>query len=136
MPLQLDIVTPEGTTFSGQVDTVVIPGVQGEAGLLPSHAALVSTIKPGELSYIESGKEHFLAIGDGFAEIHDDKVSIVTDIALGDADIDENAVEEAMKRAEEAIKEKDVFGEDYALLQATIAKSTAQLNMKRRRRKL
>jgi len=136
MPLHLEIVTPEARTFSGEVDTVVVPGVEGEAGLLPGHAPLVSAIQPGELSYVSKGESHHLAIGEGFVEISNDRVSVITDLAIGDADIDEGAVEEALSRAEAAIKDKDVGDEDYAATQAAIAKSMAQLNLKRRRKRV
>jgi F-type H+-transporting ATPase subunit epsilon len=137
MALQLDIVTPEKKIFSDTVDTVVIPGVSGEAGLLPNHAPLVTTLAPGELRYVKNGKEEFLAIGEGFVEISDDNVSVITDLAVADADIDEKAVEEALKRAEEALKSKEDGGlspEAINAMQVNIQKSLAQLGVKRRRR--
>ena len=139
MALQLDIVTPEKKISSDSVDTVVIPGVSGEAGLLPNHAPLVTTLHPGELRYVKDGKEEFLAIGEGFVEISDDNVSVITDLAVGDADIDEKAVEEALKRAEDALKSKEDGGPDAEsmdAMQVAIQKSMAQLNVKRRRRSL
>ena len=137
MSLLLEIVTPEAKTFSGQVDTVVVPGVQGEAGLLPNHAPLVSTLQPGELRYTADGKEEFLAVGEGFAEISGDRVAVITDLAVGDSDIDEAAVEEAMKKAEESMKNLDGQDpEEMAALQVAIQKSLAQLNVKRKRRSL
>ena len=137
MALQLDIVTPEKKIFSDTVDTVVIPGVSGEAGLLPNHAPLVTTLAPGELRYVKNGKEEFLAIGEGFVETSDDNVSVITDLAVADADIDEKAVEEALKRAEEALKSKEDGGlspEAINAMQVNIQKSLAQLGVKRRRR--
>jgi len=137
MPLQLEIVTPEAKVFSDEVDSVVIPGMTGEAGLLPNHAPLVTTLQPGELRYMKSGQEEAFAIGEGFVEISADRVSIMTDLAAGDADIDESAVEAAMAKAQETLKNPgDASTEDLAAVQASIQKSMAQLRVKRRRRSL
>jgi len=134
--LQLEIVTPEKKTFSDTVDTVVLPGELGEMGLLPSHAPLVTALTPGELSYSKDGKTEVLAVGEGFAEISRDKVSVITDLAISDSEIDESSVEEAMARAQEAIDNKDQSEEDHAAMQAVIAKSMAQLKVKRKRRSI
>ena len=69
MPLQLDIVTPEKKAFSAPVDHVYLPGADGELGVLPMHAGLVTALKPGELRYLHNGQTTTLAIGSGFAEI-------------------------------------------------------------------
>ena len=135
MSIQLEIVTPTESAYSGPVETVTIPGLIGELGVLEQHAPLVTTIKPGELRYMVSGTEHSLAIGDGFVEVTPDKVHVVTDMAAGEADIDEAATEEAIKRAEEAMK-GDHTDEEVALLEATIARSIAKLELKRRRKRI
>jgi len=137
MALHLEIVTPEAKIFSKEVDTVVIPGMNGEAGLLPNHAPLVTTLLPGELRYMKDGQEEALAIGEGFVEISADRVSVITDLAAGEADIDEKKVEEAMAKAEDALKNPgDASMEDLAAVQASIQKSMAQLRVKRRRRSI
>ena len=133
--MRLDIVTPEKKAFSDEIDSVVVPGEGGEMGILKSHAPLVTTLRPGELRYLKNGEEISLAIGTGIVEISNDRVSVLTDMALEEANIDENAVEEALKRAREALAEKSA-PEDIAAAQVMIQKSLAQLNIKRRRRRV
>ncbi len=134
MPIHLDIVTPERKEFSAEVEMVEIPGIEGELGVLPNHAALVTSLKPGELRYKLDGKETVLAVGEGIVEVQGSSVAVLTDLAVGDADIDEKIVEEALKRAEDRLKEiPSDEAEEQAALQAVIAKSIAQLQLKRRR---
>ena len=136
MSLHLEIVTPEKKIFSDTVGNVYLPGSDGEMGVLEGHAALVSALEPGELSYEKDGKIEHLAVGSGFAEITQGRVKILTDMALGEKEIDESATEEAMKRAEEQLAgmSHDHDAEEMAHLQASIAKATAQLRLKRRTR--
>ncbi|GAA5123880.1 ATP synthase F1 subunit epsilon [Luteolibacter yonseiensis] len=136
MPLQLDIVTPEKKIFSDLVDNVYLPGADGEMGILPQHAGLVTALQPGELRYQRNGKVETLAIGSGFAEVTQTKVIVLTDSALGEAEIDEASVETAIKRAQEklATVDQNLDPEEAAYLQGLIAKSTAALNLKRKYR--
>jgi F-type H+-transporting ATPase subunit epsilon len=129
----LEIVTPEGKAFSDDVSGVVLPGTVGEMGVLPNHAPLVSTLKAGELRYTKDGKTHELAIGAGFAEITGEHVNVLTEMALRDADIDETAVQAALDRAQARLKE-DVLPDETAAIEAAIANSMAQLQLKRKRR--
>ena len=133
MPIQLEIVTPERKIFSDEVDGVVIPGIEGEMGVLPQHAPLVSTLAAGELRYTKGTQEEELAIGQGFVEVTATKVSVLTDMAMADDEIDEAAVQEALDRAEKSLAEK-MGDEEYAVTQATIYKMMAQLNLKRKRK--
>ena len=133
MSFQLDIVTPEKTIFSGTVDDVYLPGSEGEMGVLDMHAALVAPLSPGELRYKKDGKIEELAVGEGFVEVSDDKVSVLIDLAIGEDAIDEAKVEEAMKRAQEALAGENVDHDEMAALQAAIAKSEAMLKLKRKR---
>ncbi|HUF63920.1 MAG TPA: F0F1 ATP synthase subunit epsilon [Verrucomicrobiales bacterium] len=135
MPLKLEIVTPEKKIFSDEVETVVIPGTEGEMGILPMHAPLVTTLIPGELRYVKDGAEMELAVGEGFVEVTQQRVAVLTDMAVSDEQIDEAAVEDALKRAEEALQEKTT-AEEVAAVQASIQKSLAQLHLKRKRRRL
>ncbi len=137
MAIRLDIVTPEARILSKKVQVVVVPGVEGELGVLQAHAPLVTTLKPGELRYTEEGssEEHFFAIGEGVLEITRGSVSVLTDMAVSQEDIDESAVEEALKRAQDALEEK-IGDEEIATVQAAIQKSLAQLHVKRRRRRV
>ena len=133
MSFQLDIVTPEKTIFSGTVDDVYLPGSEGEMGVLDMHAALVAPLSPGELRYKKDGKIEELAVGEGFVEVSDNKVSVLIDLAIGEDAIDEAQVEEAMKRAQEALAGENVDHDEMAALQAAIAKSEAMLKLKRKR---
>ena len=133
MSFQLDIVTPEKTIFSDTVEDVYLPGSEGEMGVLDMHAALVSPLSPGELRYKKDGKIEQLAVGEGFVEVSDDKVSVLIDLAIGEDAIDEAQVEEAMKRAQEALAGENVDHDEMAALQAAIAKSEAMLKLKRKR---
>ena len=135
MPFQLDIVTPEKTIFSDSVDDVYLPGSEGEMGILAMHSALVAPLQPGELRYLKDGQVEELAVGEGFVEVTGDKVSVLIDLAIGEDAIDENQVEEAMKRAKNALD--GVVGDDPEEMQAlmmSIAKSEAMLKLKRKRR--
>lgn len=134
--LHLEIVTPEARAYSDDVELVVLPAVEGEMGVYPQHIPLITQLKPGELVVTKDGKKIHLAIGEGFVEVTGTKVSVLVDMALTEADIDENAAEEAIKRAEARLKEGNVGNEEAALVQAAIAKSMAQLHVKRRRRGL
>lgn len=135
MALQLEIVTPESKIFSDTVDNVYLPASQGEMGVLEQHTAMVTPIEPGELRYLKDGQISEMAVGEGFVEISQHKVIVLTDLAIGGADIDEKNVEAAMARAQEAIdKAEHESVEDMAALQAVIAKSMAQLKIKRKHR--
>lgn len=134
MPLLLDIVTPEKKIFSGSVENVYLPGVDGEMGILPAHVGLVTALQPGVLRYLHNGSIETLAIGSGFAEVTDQKVVVLTDSALGEAEIDEDQVEAAIHRAKEKLASVDhnLDSEEVAYLQGVIAKSTAALLFKRK----
>ena len=135
MPTRLEIVTPEARIFSEDVDGVVAPGSEGEIGVLPQHAPLVTSLVPGELRYTKNGEEHSMAVGGGILEVTRSTVSVLTDLAISEADIDEAAVEEALKRAQEALSQK-LGDEEIASVQVAIQKSMAQLHVKRRRRNI
>lgn len=131
--LRLEIVTPEAKTYSDDVDSVVIPAAEGEMGILPQHTALMTQILPGELRIMKGGEELRLAVGEGFAEVTQERVSVLTDMAVKESDIDEAAAEEAIRRAEAAMKEEHLDDEGHAAVQAALQKSLAQLRVKRRR---
>ena len=130
--LRLEIVTPEATAYSEDVEMVTLPGAEGELGVYPNHVPLLTTLNPGELRVLKGGKETFLAIGEGFVEITGNSVSVLTDMALERAVIDENAAEAAVARAKAAMKE-DLGSEEIAAVQASLQKALAQLHVKRRR---
>lgn len=132
--LRLEIVTPEARAYSADVEMVVLPAVEGEMGVYPQHIPLITQIKPGELVVTQGGRQTALAVGEGFVEVTGNKVSVMVDMALQEADIDESAAEAAIKRAEARLKEEHIGDEEAAMVQAAIAKSLAQLHVKRRRR--
>ena len=134
MSLHLEIVTPEKKIFSDTVENVYLPGADGEMGILPSHAGLVTALQPGELRYLHQGQIVTLAIGSGFAEISQSKAVVLTDMALGESEIDEQAAEDAIKRAEEKLQTIDhsMDAEEVAYLQGIIAKQAAALRFKRK----
>lgn len=131
--LKLEIVTPEGSTYSEQVEMVTLPGAEGEMGIFPQHAPLMTQVVPGELIARKDGKEYFLAVGEGFVEITAERVAIMTDMAIRAENIDEARAEEARKRAEARLAEK-VEGEEAAMVSAALAHSLVQLKVKRRQR--
>lgn len=131
--LKLEIVTPEATAYSEDVEMVTLPGVEGELGVYPNHVPLLTTLNPGELRVLKGGKETFLAIGEGFVEVTGTSVSVLTDMALELAGIDEHAAEAAVARAKAAM-EKDLGSEEIAAVEASLQKALAQLHVKRRRR--
>lgn len=135
MPLVLEIVTPEARVYSDTIDTVVIPTTAGEIGILPGHIPLLTQVGAGELRVTKAGKTEHLAIGNGFAEIEGDKVSILAETAISEEKIDVDAVEKAMRRAEEALQGKDSLDPaEIERLESVVRSSVVQLDLKRRRR--
>ncbi|MEI6534212.1 MAG: ATP synthase F1 subunit epsilon [Verrucomicrobiaceae bacterium] len=136
MPLKLEIVTPESRVFSDEVDSVVLPGTEGEMGVLPAHAPLVTMLKPGELRFVRGGKAEEFVVGEGMVEVTGSTVRVLTDLAMNETAIDETHVQEALARAEARMKEADLGPEEIASVEAVIAKSVAQLHFKRKRRSI
>jgi F-type H+-transporting ATPase subunit epsilon len=132
--LQLEIVTPETKTFSEEVDMVVLPGVEGELGILPLHVPLMTQLLPGEVRIMQGAKETDLVVGTGFVEVTATRVSILTDMAMADSEVDESAAEEAIERAKTALQNKDLNSEEVAEIERALARSLALLKFKRRRR--
>ena len=132
--LKLEIVTPGAKIFEGDVDSVLLPGTEGEMGVLPQHEPLVTQLNAGELHIMRQGKTEILAIGEGFAEITGTSVGVLTDGAVNAQDIDEKKAEEAVKRAEELLKSSSLQGEELEATQASLARSLVQIQVKRRRR--
>jgi F-type H+-transporting ATPase subunit epsilon len=129
--LKLEIVTPDAKTFAEDVERVTLPGVEGEMGVYPMHVPLLTQIVAGEISVGQGGRDYFLAVGDGFAEITGERVAVLTDMAIKAENIDEAKAEEARRRAEARLAEK-LEAEDASLVSAALAHSLAQLKVKRR----
>lgn len=131
--LKLEIVTPDSVAYSEDVDMVTLPGTEGDLGVFPRHVPVLTTLKPGELKVLKDGRETSLAVGEGFIEITPTSVSVLTDMALESEKIDVTAAEEAVARAQAAMKE-DHGAEEVAAIQASLQNALAQLHVKRRRR--
>lgn len=135
MPLTLEIVTPDARVYSDTIDTVVIPTVEGEVGILPGHIPLLTQVQDGELRVTKGTETTFLAVSGGFAEVAGDRVHILAEHAITESRIDEKAVEEALKRAEQQLAEaKNIDPQQYEQLQSLVRYSGVQLAVKRRRR--
>jgi len=131
--LKLEIITPQAKIFSEDADFVQIPAVEGDMGIFPQHETTVTEIKAGELLITRQGRVEAMAIGEGFVEIRPDSIAILTDDAVAEKDIDEAKAEEAVKRAEELLKSNTLEGEELEATQAALARSLAQIKVRRRR---
>jgi F-type H+-transporting ATPase subunit epsilon len=131
--LKLEIVTPDGKAYSEDVEMVTLTGVQGEMGVLPQHIPLMTKLVPGELVVRKGGRDVFVAVGGGLVEVTGTRVSILTDMAVAADKIDEAKAEEARLRAEARLHEK-LSAEEVATINASLARSLAQLRVKRRHR--
>ena len=130
--LKLEIVTPDAVVYSADVHMVTLPGIEGQIGIYPLHIPLMTQIVPGEIIVLKDGEESFLAVGEGVVEVTSDRVAIVTDMAIPADHIDEAKVEEARQRAAARLQDK-ISDEEVATINASLARSLAQLKVKRRR---
>ncbi|RZU40756.1 ATP synthase F1 subunit epsilon [Edaphobacter modestus] len=128
---KLEIVTPEALVYSAEVDMVSIPSVEGRLGVLPHHVRLMAQLVPGEMVVHKSGHMEFLAVGEGLVEVTGSNVFVVTNMAIAVDKIDEAKVEEARQRAAARLREK-ISSEEVASVNASLARSLAQLRVKRR----
>jgi F-type H+-transporting ATPase subunit epsilon len=132
--LQLEIVTPEAKIFSDYVEMVTLSGVEGEMGILPGHAPVMTQLVAGEITVRKEAQNIFLAVGDGFVQITGERVAVLTDMAIKADDIDEAKAAEAMQRAESRLAQK-LSDEESATVHAALVHATTQLNVKRRHKK-
>ena len=105
MPLQLEIVSPERLAFTDEVDMVIVPGIDGQLGILPHHTRLLSALGTGELRIKKGGTEQSLLISGGFVEVRPDRVIVMADLAEHSDEIDEARAVEARERAERQLEE-------------------------------
>ena len=132
---KLEIVTPEKMIFSDEVNVVLAWGVEGQLGILPHHAPLMTMLQPGDLVIRKGTEEEYLTISGGFLEVRPDKVVILADACERAAEIDATRAEEAKKRAQEALKEAKTTV-DAATAEAALRRSLARLKaVERIRRK-
>ena len=133
MPLTLEIVTPERQVFSEEVDSVVCPGIEGELGVLPHHAPLLTTLGVGELRIRRGGQEEFFAIAGGFLQVRPDKVVVMAETADMAAEIDLEKAQEARREAEQAIAEGFEEPADLARARAALQRALLRIRVAERR---
>ncbi|GAB4223203.1 MAG: F0F1 ATP synthase subunit epsilon [Gammaproteobacteria bacterium] len=136
MSTHLDIVSAESELFSGLAEMVVVTGSEGELGIQPGHAPLLARLKPGQVRVIkQGGQEELFYIEGGTLEVQPKVVTILATTASRAADLDEAAAQEAKRRAEEAINNRnDDF--NYTVAEAQLAQAVAQLQTIRKLRKI
>ena len=133
MPLQLEIVTPERRAYTDEVDMVIVPGIDGQLGILPHHTRLITALGTGELRIKKGGTEQSLLISGGFVEVRPDKVVVMADLAEHSDEIDEARAAEARKRAEVVLEQaKDPV--DIARVRAALQTALMRERIATRRR--
>jgi F-type H+-transporting ATPase subunit epsilon len=133
--MNIEIVTPEAKVYEDTIDSVVMPTTSGEIDILPGHIPIVTEIMAGELIVSNSGTRQSLAISKGFAQCVGDKISILAEDAIHIDEIEESAVEEAQKRAENALATMEKMSdEEVAMLETQIAYARAQILLKQKRK--
>ncbi len=135
MPLLLEIVTPERQVLSEEVDSVVCPGIEGELGVLPHHAPLLTTLGVGELRIRRGGEEEFFAIAGGFLQVRPDKVVVMAETADMASEIDLEKAQEARQEAERALAEGFDEPADLARARASLQRALLRIRVAERRRR-
>jgi F-type H+-transporting ATPase subunit epsilon len=130
--LKLEIVTPAGTVYSEDVEMVTLPGVAGQMGVYPQHVPLITHMVPGEMIVRKDGRDLFMATGEGLIEVTAHRVAVLTDLAIAADRIDEAKAEEARQRAEARLHDK-LSAAEVATVNASLARSLAQVRVRRRR---
>ena len=105
--LQLEVVTPDNTVVSAEAEMVVCPGVEGEFGVLPEHVSLLSALKIGDMRYRAGGKDEYLFISGGFADVNNNVMTVLAESAERAADIDTARAQSAKERAEKRLASRD-----------------------------
>ena len=132
-PMRLEIVSPERVVYSEDVDVIVAPGIDGDLGILPRHAPLLTALRSGEILVRQNGEESFMAVSSGFMEVLGNKVTILADTAEHADEINEQRAEEAMTRAQERVASATV-NQDLEQAMSALRRSQARLRVARRRR--
>ncbi len=133
MSIRLEIVTPERLVFSDEVDAVAVPGVEGELGVLPHHAPLITTLGLGELRIRRAGSEEHFAIIGGFLQVRPDKVVVMAETADMASEIDLELAQEARREAERAIETGYHEGADLAAARASLQQALLRIRVAERR---
>ena len=132
--LRLEIATAERLVYAEDVDVVVAPGIDGELAVLPSHAPLLTELKPGELRVVKGGEESLIALSGGFMEVMGDKVAILADAAEHSDEIDLDRAEAALAQAREEISSAQ-SSMDLERAMVSMRRSQARLRVAGRRRR-
>jgi F-type H+-transporting ATPase subunit epsilon len=128
--LKLDIVTAERVVYSADVDIIIAPGVEGQLGILPHHAPLMTILQAGELVVRKGGQEDIMAISGGFLEVRPDRVIVLADSAERAEEIDASRAEAARKRAEERLKEGRAAAlDETAMAEAALRRALVRLSV-------
>jgi len=135
MPLHLEIVTPERMAYSDDVDMVLVPGIEGEMGILPHHTPLVSLLGLGELKIRKGGQEESFAIAGGFLQVRPDKVVVMAETASLAADIDLEKAQEARREAQRALESGFHEGADLATARAAMQQALLHVRVAERHRR-
>lgn len=135
MPLRLEIVTPERVAYEDDVDMVICPGSEGELGILPHHAPLLSTLGFGELKIRKGGQEEYFAIAGGFVQVRPDKVVVMAETADMASEIDLEAAQSARREAERALQEGFTEPADLANARAAMERALLRIRVAERRRR-
>jgi F-type H+-transporting ATPase subunit epsilon len=133
MPLNLEIVTPERLAYSGSVDSVQVPGSEGELGILPHHAPLVATLGAGELRIRHGGTEEAFAVFGGFVQVLPDKVVVMAESADLASEIDLEAANAARREAERALETGSHEASDLAAARASLQRELVRIRVAERR---
>jgi len=133
MTILLEIVTPERLAYADEVDSVTLPGVEGELGVLPGHAPLVSTLGVGELRIKKGGTEESFAIVGGFLQVRPDKVVVMAETADMASEIDVEKAQEARREAERALQSGFHEGADLAAARAALQQALLRIRVAERR---
>jgi F-type H+-transporting ATPase subunit epsilon len=135
MPLRLDIVTVERVVYSEDVDIVVAPGIEGQLGILPQHAPLLTALTYGELWVRQENEELSFAIGGGFMEVQPHHVTVLADTAERAEEIDMERAEAARRRAQEHLYAQAGKEEDFARAEAALQRATTRIKVAGTRRR-
>src|SRR5512142_725405 len=133
MPIRCEIVSQDRIVYQGEVDSVTLPGVLGEMGILPHHAPVLTVLQFGVVRVRAKGEEQFFTVAGGVAEVQPDQVTILADAAENVMEIDVQRAEDARRRAEQQMKEgagKDT--DSYLRVQAALRRSNLRLDAARR----
>jgi F-type H+-transporting ATPase subunit epsilon len=133
MPILLEIVTPERLAYSDEVDAVVLPGSEGEMGVLPHHAPLVSTLGVGELRIRKGGAEESFAIVGGFVQVRPDRVVVMAETADMASEIDLERAQEARREAERTLESGYHEGVDLSAARAALQQALLRIRVAERR---